>query len=243
MEYKYTAVIIEPRKHKALEYVLNNVLECLSNDWKIVFFHGRNNVEYSASIVSKLNAIFNNRIELVELNVDNLNQKTYSKLLATKSIIYDYIHTEYFLIFQTDSIMIKSNCGLMDTFLDKGYDYIGAPWLICNYPPTRDRGFIGNGGFSLRKTKTMLKIIEKHEWDENHEWHEDLFFSKHYRDIDMVKPEYEIAKTFCVDEVFSPITMACHQVWSHAHFDKLAEIYPECKTLRDLQGVVDNDTQ
>ena len=33
MSFKYTAIIIEPRKHKALCFVLNNMLECLSNEW------------------------------------------------------------------------------------------------------------------------------------------------------------------------------------------------------------------
>lgn len=235
MSYKYTAIIVEPRKHKALEFVLNNMLECLSNDWNIVFFHGINNIEYSTNIVNKLNILFNDRIKLVNLNVDNLNQKTYSKLLATKSMIYDYITTKYFLIFQTDSIMIKSNSYLMDTFLDKDYDYIGAPWLICNYPPTKARNFIGNGGFSLRKTETMLKIIENYKWDENHEWQEDLFFSKHYDNIDNKKPPYETAKLFCVDEIFSEITMACHKNWVHTHFERFSELYPECKILRELQ--------
>ena len=153
MNYKYTAIIVEPRKHKALEFVLNNMLDCLSDDWKIVFFHGINNIEYANNITTKLNIIYNSRIRLVNLNIDNLNQKTYSKLLATKSIIYDYIDTEYFLVFQTDSMMIKSNSHLINHFLDKNYDYVGAPWLICEYQPTKSRDFIGNGGFSLRKTK------------------------------------------------------------------------------------------
>jgi len=58
MSYKFTA-IIEPRKHKALSFVLNNILESLSEDWKIVFFHGKNNIEYSKNIIEQLNAIFN----------------------------------------------------------------------------------------------------------------------------------------------------------------------------------------
>jgi hypothetical protein len=235
MTYNYTAVIIEPRKHKALEFVLNNMLDCLSEDWQIIFFHGINNVDYSRDISNKLNTLYNNRIKLVQLDVENLNQKTYSKLLATKTIIYDYIHTEYFLIFQTDSIMIKSNSHFMNFFLNQNYDYIGAPWLICGYQPTQERDFIGNGGFSLRKTKTMLKIIENHEWDENNEWHEDLFFTKKYDDVNVIKPPYEIAKIFCVDEVFSDKTMACHKSWCHSHFTYFAELYPECNILKNLQ--------
>jgi len=235
MDFKYTAIIIEPRKYKALEFVLNNMLECLSEQWKIIFFHGINNIEYSNIIVNKLNNLFNNRIYLVQLDVENLNQKTYSKLLASKTIIYDYIDTEYFLIFQTDSIIFKSNSHLIETFLDKNYDYIGAPWLICDYYPTRERDYIGNGGFSLRKTKTMLKIIEYHKWDENNEWQEDLFFAKKYDNIETIKPSYEIAKQFCVDEVFSQITMACHKPWLNLHFEKFVKIYPECEILKNLQ--------
>jgi hypothetical protein len=175
------------------------------------------------------------KIQLVHLNVDNLNQKTYSELLATKSMIYDYIDTEFFLVFQTDSMIFKKNSHLMNNYLSCNYDYIGAPWLICNYIPTKERDFIGNGGFSLRKTQKMLEIIEKHKWDENHEWHEDLFFSKKYNDIEIIKPNYELAKQFCVDEVFSLITMACHRPWCHSHFSLLSQEYPECEILKNLQ--------
>ena len=238
MSYKYTAIIIEPRKHKALEFVLNNMLECLSNEWNIVFFHGINNIEYSGNIVNKLNSIHNNRITIVKLNIDNLNHISYSKLLATKSVIYDYINTEYFLVFQTDSMILKSNSHLMDSFLNKDYDYIGAPWLITNYYPTKERDFIGNGGFSLRKTETMLKIIESQEWNENIEpCHEDLYFTKKYDNIQVIKPSYEDAKLFCVDEVFTHMTMACHNFWRRPYSNQLYELYPECKILSSLQDV------
>jgi hypothetical protein len=55
MNYKYTAIIIEPRKHKALNFVLSNMLGCLTNEWKIIFFHGNNNIEYSKNICNNLN--------------------------------------------------------------------------------------------------------------------------------------------------------------------------------------------
>lgn len=32
---KYTAIIVEPCKHKALEFFLNNFLENLSSEWNI----------------------------------------------------------------------------------------------------------------------------------------------------------------------------------------------------------------
>lgn len=235
MTYKYTAIIIEPRKHKALSFVLNNILDCLSNEWKIILYHGINNIEFCNDITNILNLSYRNRIKLVNLNIDNLNQKTYSKLLATESIIYDHIDTEYFLVFQTDSMMFKNNSHLLDLFLDKDYDYVGPPWLISDFEPTRRRDFIGNGGFSLRKTKTMLKIIETYQWEEDMEFQEDLFFTNKYENIIINKPSYELAKMFCVDEVFSPVTMACHNNWRHYHFDDFIKIYPEAIILKELQ--------
>lgn len=231
----YTAVIIEPRKQKALEFVLQNVLECLPNIWKIVFFHGITNKEFAEEMVQRLNLRFENRIQLVNLNVENLNQKTYSELLATKSVVYDYIQTEYFLIFQTDSMIFKQYADLIMIFISEKYEYVGSPWQICNYEPTRRRNYIGNGGLSLRKTSKMLEIIELHDWKKlestEFEWLEDLYFTN----SDVKKPPYEKAKLFSVDEVFSRITFGCHKPWTHAHYAEFVKLYPEVDNLRKLQ--------
>lgn len=39
----YTAVIVEPRIHNALPFVLQNFHENLSSDWSILVFHGKDN--------------------------------------------------------------------------------------------------------------------------------------------------------------------------------------------------------
>ena len=236
MSFDYTAIIIEPRRHKALQYVLENALHVLADNWKIVLFHGLFNKEYCEAIAGELG---NNRIQLIQLYVVNLNQKTYSELLATKSVVYDFINTEYFLVFQTDSLMFKRNTELFTEILDGEYDWVGSPWMVCNYPPTRERDFIGNGGFSLRKTSKMLEIIEKHDWravqNTEFEWLEDLFFTKKYSDVSLKKPAYEVAKGFSVDEVFSARTFACHKPWVHSHYSEFVKLYPEVDLLYNLQ--------
>jgi hypothetical protein len=78
-------------------------MRVLSTNWKIVLFHGTTNIEYVTLIVDRLNSVFDNRIQLVNLNINNLNQIEYSELFVTKSIIYETIQTEIFLVFQTDS--------------------------------------------------------------------------------------------------------------------------------------------
>ena len=238
MSYKYTAIIIEPRKHKAIEFVLNNVCDSLSNDWGIILFHGIKNSEYSTKISQKLNILYENRISLVNLNIDNLDSIEYSKLFTTKSMIYDYINTDMFLVFQTDSMIFKQNAELIYDFFD--YDYVGAPWIVTNYYPTSQCDFIGNGGFSLRNKTKMLEIIQKINWNNLTLFTdklEDLYFSRKYNDIVVKKPQYNKATTFCVDEVFSQFTFACHRVWVHNHYHLFKQYYPEVEILQNLQGV------
>lgn len=224
---KYTAVIIEPRKHAAIEFVLKNALHCLSDDWSIVFFHGNHNGDYVRNIVKDLD-----RIQLVHLPIDNLTLMEYSELLATKSIIYDYL-TEVFLIFQTDSMIFEENKELINDFLE--YDYVGAPWLICNYYITQICDFIGNGGFSLRRKSKMLEIIEKIKWAP---LNEDLYFSTNYEGIPVKKPAYEKAMTFSVEGVYSDVTFACHKPWVEIHYPHFRLRYPEVEILRQLQYVI-----
>ena len=224
---KYTAIIIEPRKHKAIEFVLLNALKCLNDDWKIVFFHGNNNIDYANNIVKKIGS---ERIQLVHLLVDNLSLRSYSSLLANKSIIYDYL-TEVFIIFQTDSMMFVENKELLHKFLD--YDYVGAPWRRDDFHLTSVCGYIGNGGFSLRKKSKMLEIIENVKWKYDNE---DLYFCKNYPNVVINKPEYELAMTFSVESVFSEITFACHKPWIEYHYPEFKLLYPEIVELQLLQA-------
>ena len=240
MKYKYTAIIVEPRKHAALRFVLNNSLECLPDNWNIILFHGNRNAEYSKNIANDLNVVYTGRLSLVHLNIENLNMKTYSEILADRHIIYDYINTEYFIVFQTDSMIFKRNAYLLDEMLHGNYDYLGAPWFETDYKPPSERDLIGNGGFSLRKTKTMIEIIEKHKYNENNStefehWAEDLYFTKKYSDIKVTKPSYNDAKRFSVESVFTDVTFACHKPWFTNHYPHFIQIYPECEELRKLQ--------
>jgi hypothetical protein len=232
---KYTAMIIEPRKHKAIEFVLNNILECLNDDWSIVFFHGNHNQEYVSNIVNG-----NERVTMVHLPVDNLTLEEYSRYMTTKSMIYDYL-TEIFLVFQTDSMIFPENKDLIHDYLE--YDYVGAPWRICNHYPTEICDFIGNGGFSLRNKKKMLEIMEKIPYNNEPE---DLYFATIYDNIILNKPSYEKALEFCVGEAYNnEITLAVHQFWPWDYkinenlnhcYHNLIKKYSDCAILLSLQS-------
>ena len=80
---KYTAVIVEPRKHKALSFVLENFLTNLSEEWDIIIMHGNKNEDYVDDIIENGLSSFENRISKVNLNVDNLTIDDYNKLLKS----------------------------------------------------------------------------------------------------------------------------------------------------------------
>jgi len=218
----YTAIIVEPRKHAALEYVLKNFLTNLSPEWNIIVFHGTQNIEFVKTIIAS-----SPRISMINLGVSNLTKNTYSQLLTTADF-YKHIPTETFLVFQTDSIIFSKNKHKINEFLH--YDYVGAPW------PEKDLKYLqiscgGNGGLSLRKKSKMLEIIRSTPYKGQPE---DIYFCTSR--IPLKIPPVEHAKQFSVESFMHPASFGCHQPWYRGGhiYKQLIRLYPELKTLYDL---------
>lgn len=85
----------------------------------------------------------------------------YCELLNTKMFYNNFTNYEYILIYQLD-VLVFSNQLLK--WCNKGYDFIGAPLFnsitgklsFQNGTPVTG----GNGGFSLRKVSSFLKVID-----------------------------------------------------------------------------------
>ncbi|NCV18990.1 MAG: hypothetical protein EBW42_09525 [Rhodobacterales bacterium] len=91
-------------------------------------------------------------IQIIKLDVENLTQNQYSKLLTTKEF-WKNLNGEKILIYQEDSFLFKKN---INDFLS--FDFIGAPFpKNVNDTPN----LVGNGGFSLRTKSKMLEVISK----------------------------------------------------------------------------------
>ena len=107
---------------------------------------------------------------------------------------YQYIQTETFLIFQTDTLIIEKYKETINEFLE--YDYVGAPWSETYLPEfgIHEYNAIGNGGLSLRKKSKMLEILEKNKDTELFKkMNEDTCFS-FQKNVEMKKPDFEKAK-------------------------------------------------
>ena len=221
---KYTALIVEPRKHNALYFVLNNFLSNLSDDWSIIIFHGNQNIEYVTNIVEKLKEKHTKIMKLIHLNVNNLDHITYSHLFMSETF-YQYIPTETFLVFQTDSMIIKENKDLINSFLK--YDYVGAPWKSTE---------VGNGGLSLRKKSKMLEIIRSKG---HRNMHEDTYFSLNiHPNISYDVPTFSEAKQFSVETVFYDSPFGIHNCWNFLKPEDMMVLtnkYSEILELINLQ--------
>ena len=218
----YSAIIIEPREHKALEFVLNNFIENLSNQWIFIIFHGNQNINYIYNILNNSPNIYKNkdRIKLVNLNVDNLSINDYNNLLVSK-YLYTQIPTELFLIFQTDTILCKENKDLIYKFLK--FDYVGSP-LKCK--------LVGNGGLSLRRKSKMLEILDNCEYKKEPE---DVYFSLGCDNINIYKPSFEEAKEFGVEGIYNDNSFGIHKPWIHLSKKKVNKKNNYCTGLNKLK--------
>ena len=218
---QYTAVIIEPREHKAFQFVLENFVENLSNSWNIIIFHGNKNINYINNIIKSSKVLTQNlnRIKLINLNVDNLTIKEYNNLLISRDF-YKNIPTEIFLIFQTDSIICESNKSLINNYLT--YDYVGAPW--------KDKS-VGNGGLSLRKKSKMLEIINNCPYSNENE---DIYFSRACSSTKINIPTFDIAKHFSVETVYDDLSFGVHKPWRYIKKEDLKKKNDYCKGLNTL---------
>lgn len=225
----YNAVIIEPRKHVALDLVLSNFNKNLDNHWKFLIYHGNLNEEYTREII--ISNKMDNRCKMISLNIDNLTINDYNKLLYSQ-IFYEHIDTDYFLMFQTDTLISSKYKNNIYAFLE--YDYVCAPWKNLNK--------VGNGGLSLRKKSKMIEMIQKGGYVKNDgEFHyEDRFFTNTTGDnidITLNIPTVETAKQFSVETIFSDNSFGLHKPWNYLtpqELDLLKINFPELDELISL---------
>jgi hypothetical protein len=159
----------------------------------------------------------------------------YNKLMLSDKFYFKFLKYNYILLYQLDAFVFSNN---IDYWCRQDYDYIGAPWLrerqfkskykllkenIKSYfhrryniiektgMPALDKQLanqVGNGGFSLRKTKIFYEVcvkskekIKKYLDGKNAYFNEDIFFSIEInRKKNIIKiPKYRVAIKFAFE--------------------------------------------
>ncbi|MEX0595579.1 MAG: DUF5672 family protein, partial [Candidatus Paceibacterota bacterium] len=228
----HSAVIVEPRLDPLLIKIIDHFLQVLpTQSWNFVVYCGNLNVAMLREVYSN-----NNRIQLIHLPINNLTRESYSRLLLYPEF-YMSIPAEHFLIFQMDTCLNHKSIGFLEKLLN--YDYVGAPWKkkIKSLTEPTTINHVGNGGLSLRKKSSMIKVCQmiqntpKYQYLWKH--HEDQVICSvlHSRLINGVirMPDPDIAKKFAVESIFYPDPVGIHQAWrwlSPADYLKLRERIP-----------------
>ena len=167
---------------------------------------------------------------------DLSSELKYNQSLVTPEFDQRFNDYEYILIYQLDCLVFSSD---LLYWCDKGWDYVGAPWWV-NYCQATDAGLmgVGNGGLSLRKVDTAIKVLKLPGFKEHidnlrtadnfkgHE-HEDMFWSweakKLYPEFFIPTPQealefsFEVSPQACFAANNNRLPFGCHN-W--AAYDK-----------------------
>lgn len=188
-------VIIETRIIPNLfEIIQEGHLKFIPEDWGLTLFLSKENKH----LIDREK--FNRNVEIIILPYDNFSVHDYN-ILLTSHDFYEILDYKKFLIFQTDSSILRTG---IEKYLE--YDFIGAPLYHIDFPAM-------NGGFSLRDKKAMLECVWKFPYKgEQTDGNEDIYFCNTLRKLNGKLPTKEVAQTFSVETIFGLGNLGCHAI-------------------------------
>jgi len=194
---KTTILIIDTKPSK------NTICSILNTMWffphfPVLFYTNLNNMK--KEFYEKLS---NKKITILNSHITINNRTDYDLYLKSKKL-WQSINTEKTLIIQHDTFVRRT--GIEEFY---SYDYIGAIWRcpeeIMRHHP------VGNGGFSLRSTRIMEHLCNKHF---SSKYYEDVYFSYRCLTDGFNLAPIEAASKFSCETVFSENPLGCHQIWN-----------------------------
>jgi hypothetical protein len=84
-----------------------------------------------------------------------------ARLMLSREFYESFAGYRYILIYQLDALVFSDQllewCGTE-------LDYIGAPWVNCEDTPWVSTPRVGNGGLSLRKVESFLRVLSSNRY-------------------------------------------------------------------------------
>ena len=119
----------------------------------------------------------------------------HSKLLLSPIFYKAFIDYRFILIYHLDALVFSDQ---LTQWCEMDFDFIGAPWIKHEEAPYAGNptyeGKVGNGGFSLRKIESFLKVIysQTYSIDPSEYWH--MFYASKPRYIQYLNFPKKILK-------------------------------------------------
>lgn len=149
---------------------------------------------------------------------------SYNRMMLTEDFYRLFEEYTYILIYQLDAFVFSDRLMEMCQY---DYDYIGAPWLSGHYhyiDAKRCIWRVGNGGLSLRKVRSVIRLLEKGEQN-SYSDPEDVFFaisdSADFKvaPVDIaLKFSHEMEVKRCFELNKETLPFGCH-AWERYDFD------------------------
>lgn len=80
------------------------------------------------------------------------------RLLNHPSFYRNFTDYEFVFFYHLDSLAFSDQ---LHEWCKAGLDYVGPPWMKCADSPWVDRPRVGNGGFTLLKVESALKVFDR----------------------------------------------------------------------------------
>ncbi|SEA89006.1 hypothetical protein SAMN05443667_11115 [Flavobacterium gillisiae] len=156
MDKKDICIVIPIYKEVLNEFEIQSVVQCIKllSDYRLYFVcpKGMNTSEYRCKFKEIVNYVFFNEVYFKGI-------KGYNKLMLNPEFYKTFTDYDYMLIYQTDCYVFRDE---LLHWANKDFDYIGGLWFD-NYIGNPYQGAkvwcAGNGGLSLRKTKSMIELL------------------------------------------------------------------------------------
>jgi Protein of unknown function (DUF5672) len=86
------------------------------------------------------------------------SHREYSDLLLSPTFYEAFADYDFVLVHQLDCLVLSDE---LESWCERGFDYVGAPWVRRGPDGRPAFAGVGNGGFSLRRVETFLRVLER----------------------------------------------------------------------------------
>ncbi len=108
--------------------------------------------------------------------------QAHTRLMFSGKFYETFADYEYILIYHLDSLVFSDQLA---EWCSMGLDYIGAPWIKCEGVPYAGSAVqenkVGNGGFSLRKVESFLRVIYSPKYSTEPDRYWEQFRTSNYK--------------------------------------------------------------
>ncbi|KAL8845902.1 MAG: hypothetical protein Q9221_008969 [Calogaya cf. arnoldii] len=233
------ALLIENRPEPMLAPHMLHMLSVIPPDWRAHFMGSDESVAYINSSRAIRYQVSLGRLDLTYIpkNMSVAGQEQISQFLTTLYVYNTLVQpAENLLVFQTDSILCSQSGKSLNDWLE--YDWVGAPW-------NRNGRYGGNGGLSMRKVSSIIKVLQNQRRIPNSE-PEDVWLSTRLGHLTGGKlANGTISNEFSVENTYFERPMGYHlghsgrgnpaaYLGTPEKREKIWDYCPEIKMLTDM---------